>query len=103
MGRQFLNELNGMYAFAIYDMNISKIILSRDKMGEKPLYYLLSKNDNDLFFASEYNSLKYITDLIPGEYSNLNYDSAAWYFGHKAMPSEKTIVKTYISFPQDLC
>lgn len=46
-----LEMLEGMYAFAIYDKNINKIYVVRDKLGEKPLYYY-QDNDN-FYFASE--------------------------------------------------
>lgn len=49
--KKCLDLLEGMYAFAIYDKNIKKVFIVRDKLGEKPLYYY---QDNDYFyFASE--------------------------------------------------
>ena len=47
--------LEGMWAFAWYDNNSKKLILSRDRFGEKPLYYFLK--EKNLFFSSEIKSL----------------------------------------------
>jgi asparagine synthase (glutamine-hydrolysing) len=47
--------LEGMWAFAWYDTNTKKLILSRDRFGEKPLYYF-TKGKN-FYFSSEIKSL----------------------------------------------
>lgn len=54
-GEQCLEKLNGMWAFALWDNNKQKLFLSRDRMGEKPLYYTVL--DNTFLFASEIKSL----------------------------------------------
>ena len=41
------SKLNGMFAVAFYDKNINKLILLRDRIGEKPLLYF---NSNRTFF-----------------------------------------------------
>lgn len=54
-GRDFLDKLDGMFVFALYDIEKQKIILARDRLGEKPCYYY---KDQSLFvFASELQSL----------------------------------------------
>lgn len=50
-GFDCVNKFNGMFAFAIYDNQKKTIFLSRDRAGEKPLYYYLE--NNVLMFASE--------------------------------------------------
>lgn len=50
-GIEAFNKFNGMWAAAIYDNEIDKIILTRDRFGVKPLYYTYI--DNNLIFASE--------------------------------------------------
>jgi len=54
-GMNLFDHLNGMYAFAILDKINNKVILARDHLGIKPLYYFLDKKK--LFFASELKSL----------------------------------------------
>lgn len=50
-----LNDLEGMFAFAFYDRIKKELIISRDKFGEKPLYYYI---DQDVFcFSSEIRSI----------------------------------------------
>ena len=50
-GIKFLNKIEGMWSFAIYDKFREKVILSRDRFGEKPLYYSII-NDG-LYFSSD--------------------------------------------------
>jgi asparagine synthase (glutamine-hydrolysing) len=54
-GTSFVDHLRGMYAFALWDNRARRLILCRDRMGEKPLY-LVSAGDS-LFFASELRAL----------------------------------------------
>ena len=54
-GISLLDDLNGMYAFAIYDRERKELTLARDKAGEKPLYYY---EDSEVFvFASEIKAI----------------------------------------------
>lgn len=54
-GKNAFARFDGMWAVAIYDKNNNKILLSRDRYGEKPLYYYI--DDNKVIFASEIKSI----------------------------------------------
>ncbi|MDB2370086.1 asparagine synthase (glutamine-hydrolyzing) [Gammaproteobacteria bacterium] len=51
-----INSLCGMFAMAIFDKKSNKLILARDRMGEKPLYYGIV--NNSFVFASELKAIK---------------------------------------------
>jgi asparagine synthase (glutamine-hydrolysing) len=54
-GEKCLDDLRGMFAFAIYDFRKMKLFVARDHLGQKPLYY---HHDGDRFsFASEIKAL----------------------------------------------
>jgi asparagine synthase (glutamine-hydrolysing) len=49
------NHFNGMWAFALWDADLERIFISRDRIGEKPLYY--SRYDNSFIFGSEISAI----------------------------------------------
>ena len=53
---KLIQEINGMYAFCIFDKKKNKIFLSRDKIGKKPLYYYFK--DDFVIWSSELNCFK---------------------------------------------
>jgi asparagine synthase (glutamine-hydrolysing) len=55
-GRAFLTRLNGMFALAIWDRHNRELLLARDPLGIKPLYYATPK-PGTLLFASEIKAL----------------------------------------------
>ncbi|MBN1851805.1 MAG: asparagine synthase (glutamine-hydrolyzing) [Pirellulales bacterium] len=57
----FLNHLVGMFALAIWDRNKRRLILARDRLGQKPLVYY--QDANRLFFSSELKSLLQVPDI----------------------------------------
>ena len=64
-GPKCLDFLNGMFAFAFYDLNKKKVYIGRDRFGIKPLYYF---SKNKFIFSSEVKALKKILN------SSLNID-----------------------------
>jgi asparagine synthase (glutamine-hydrolysing) len=50
-GEDFADRLNGMYAFALWDTDREQLLLVRDRMGIKPLYY--TETEHGLLFGSE--------------------------------------------------
>lgn len=54
-GEEFLEKLRGMFAFAIYDARQDRILLVRDRLGIKPLYYYYK--GNSFIFSSEIKAI----------------------------------------------
>lgn len=80
-GLDFVDHLEGMWAFALLDKNSGTLILSRDRFGEKPLYTWLK--DGTLYFASEIKTLA----AMVGERASVNIDHLRRYLvnGYKSL------------------
>ena len=50
-GAKIFDRLEGMWSLAIYDLKKNKLLLSRDRFGEKPLFF--SKDKTGIYFGSE--------------------------------------------------
>lgn len=71
LGTAMLQQLDGMFAFAIYDNAEKTLFMARDRAGKKPLYYY---NDGQKFvFASELNCLKELLPLQADENNIAQY------------------------------
>jgi len=86
-GKNCVNYLNGMFAFAIWDSNKKQLFLARDRLGIKPLYYIFF--DEKFLFASEIKSLLQY-EIIKKE---INYTSLNNFFTFRYIPGENTILK----------
>lgn len=86
-GVSFFNRLDGMFAFAIYDVIRKKCVIARDRTGEKPLYYY---SDGEIFlFGSELKSLL-STNLIKKE---IDKEALSCYFQLTYIPAPMSIIK----------
>ena len=54
-GESCVDKLRGMFAFAIWDSRSQKLLLARDRVGIKPLYYRLAREN--IIFASEIKAI----------------------------------------------
>ena len=83
-GKDFIDQLNGIFAFALYDTEKDIYLVARDHMGICPLYQGWDKNGN-YYVASELKSLegvcKTIENFLPGHflYSLDGYELQQWY------------------------
>lgn len=68
-GLGFLHDLDGMFAFAIYDKPNCLLILARDRAGKKPLYYFC--RNGKFGFSSELNTIASL-DTFGINYNNIN-------------------------------
>ena len=88
-GIKKISKLEGMWSFVLYDTKKDKIILCRDRFGEKPLFFL--KKNKNIFFASEISQLKklvpfnleinqdYLKKYLFTNYRNLNKNNQTIY------------------------
>ena len=86
-GKDCLERLRGMFAFAIWDNVEQRLFLSRDRCGEKPLTYYL--DDNVLIFGSEF---KAIVPLLP-QSSDLEPEVVDMYLHYHYVPEPYTLLK----------
>lgn len=92
-GINFLNDLNGMYAGAIYDPISRKLLLFRDRFGIKPLYYTFV--DGGFVFSSEIKPLLAGSDLK----TELNHTRLNTYFTYRYVPGSETLFKGIYKLP----
>ena len=86
--RSTLKKLEGMFALAIWDKEKKSLFLTRDRFGEKPLFYYL--DNNILVFSSE---LKSINLFFKSGQLDVNYDSCNYYSVLGYIPAPLTIYK----------
>jgi asparagine synthase (glutamine-hydrolysing) len=85
-GASCLEQLRGMFAFAIWDQSKQELFIARDRLGVKPLYYLHA-DDGSLYFASEIKSLFAAGATVP----QLNYPALPDYLANHATSGEETL------------
>lgn len=83
-GEKCVEKLNGMWAFCIFNTKKNKLFLSRDRFGEKPLYYYADQEK--FIFASELKAIrKHLLDL------KINSTALNYYFYQKYIGGSLTI------------
>mgnify|MGYP003643097156 CR=1 FL=1 len=85
-GQEFVSRLNGMFALAVWDARVSKLILARDQLGIKPLYYY--HDENWFIFASEMRAFHAVRSL--GLNFTIDTDAVNQYFIFGAFPAPTT-------------
>ena len=75
-GEKCVEFFEGMWAFAVYDTNNETLFLSRDRFGEKPLYYY--ENKEGFYFGSEIKFLK----SLSGQSFSINHQHLMRHLAH---------------------
>ncbi|WBA17145.1 asparagine synthase (glutamine-hydrolyzing) [Salinivibrio kushneri] len=88
-----LERLNGMFAFALWDGRNRSLVLARDRMGEKPLYY--GHSGGVFLFGSELKALK----AHPAWQAKVNRDALALYMRHSYVPAPWSIYSGVFKLP----
>ncbi len=86
-GVEMLQDLNGMFAFAIWDAKKRQLLLARDHVGIKPLYYWQDRDR--IYFASEIKALL----RIPGVPRELNVAAVPQYLAFLWVPGDETLLR----------
>lgn len=86
-GRDAWQHLRGMFALAVWDPREGELLLARDRLGIKPLYY--TEQNGRLFFASELRSLL-ASEAIPRKLDPQSLESYLW---HGFVPGPGTLVR----------
>ena len=86
--KKAIEKIEGMFAFAIFDKKKNLITLSRDRFGEKPLYY--GFYENNFIFTSELKVLNFLKSE-----KNINTDALNYYFNYLSIPSPFSIYKNF--------
>ncbi|MFB0961771.1 MAG: asparagine synthase (glutamine-hydrolyzing), partial [Flavobacteriales bacterium] len=92
-GLNFLSKLNGMFSLAIWDKTKKQIIIARDRLGIKPLYY--SETDDSFIFSSELRSLLE-SGLIKRK---LDRNNLIEYLRYQTVHSPRTLIENVHSIP----
>ena len=87
LGPRCLEELRGMFAFAIWNENTRTLFLARDRVGIKPLYYYLSSES--LVFASEIKAI--LAD--PSVARQISPEVIDRFFTFLYLPGQDTLLK----------
>lgn len=82
-----LNKFNGMFAFAIWDKKRKKLLLARDRIGIKPLYYWFDRAK--FIFASELKAILSVMNKKP----SINVSLIDYYMSFGYIPGEETLFK----------
>ena len=85
-GTSFLEHLEGMFAIAIYDSAKEELLLARDRIGEKPLFYW--ENTDGISFSSQLNQL-FLNEKLD---RSLNYKSLQDYLSYGYVRENRTLI-----------
>lgn len=93
-GEAMLAKLRGMFAFAIWDKQESRLFFARDRIGKKPFFY--KRSEQEFAFASEVKS------LVDGE-SQIDEQAIRLFLGLQYVPSPLTGFKNIFSLEPGMC
>jgi len=84
--KEVVKHLRGAFAFAIWDANKERLMLARDRFGQKPLY--LASAGSTLYFASEIKALV----RAPGVKAEVDVDAVGEYLAQRYVRGPRTLI-----------
>jgi len=96
-GDDCLAHLRGMFAFALWDRHQERLLVARDRLGVKPLYW--TQLDGELIFASEIKALLCHPAIRPA----MDHEALGLYLGLKYVPAPRTLFRGINSLPPGHC
>ncbi len=94
-GESILDHLRGMFAIAIFDLRRQQLLLARDRLGEKPLFYRPGKNS--FSFASSARALAALQS--PEEPLRFNSTAIDAFLAHRYIPAPLSIFEGVYKLP----
>ena len=92
-GDDFVQHLRGMFAFAIWDERHRRLLLARDRLGIKPLYF--TQTDGQLIFGSEIKAIL----QHPSVRSDLDIEALTNFLSLRYVPAPQTMFRGISSLP----
>lgn len=92
-GPDCVKHFNGIFGFAIWDKRAQRLVVARDRMGVKPLYYMQTKKG--WAFGSEIKSLL----ALPNAPRTLDLDAATQFFRLGFVPAPRTLFQGIQKLP----
>lgn len=84
---RLVQNIDGMFAFALHDRRKGTLYLVRDRLGKKPLYYGVSSDGKQFTFASDIRAVREVL----GNSLSINFDALDHYLTELCMPQPMTI------------
>jgi len=97
LGDQCVTHLHGMFAFVLWDRRRNRLLLARDPVGIKPLFYVFK--GGNLYFASEIKALLLLDEVS----RQMDLGALDHYFTYGYIPGSKTIFKDISKLPPASC
>jgi asparagine synthase (glutamine-hydrolysing) len=92
-GLDCIKKFRGMFALALWDERAKTLLLARDRIGKKPLFY--AEVDGQLVFASELQGLL----RHPGLFREMDFTALDDYLTYGYVPAPKTIFRNVFKLP----
>src|SRR6266480_789847 len=93
-GSDAVAALSGMFAFAIWDAIQGRLLIARDRLGIKPLYYYLA-DDGSLYFGSEIKAILASGAIVP----QVNFSALPDYLANHAPSGDETLFRSIKRLP----